>query len=85
MNKREWTTAFGLSFVPLVLWILFIAYNFDVNSPTFPWPVFLPPTLLYIGFQGCLALLAFGEQIGKMTRRLGPMVGALGGQIRKWF
>jgi uncharacterized RDD family membrane protein YckC len=85
MNNREWTTAFGLSFIPLVLWIFFIVYNFDVGSPAFPWPVFLPPTLLYIGFQFCLALLAFGEQIGKMTRKLYLAAGVLGEKIRKWF
>ncbi len=85
MDKREWITVFGLSFIPLVLWILFIVYNFDLSSPAFLWLVFLLPTLLYIGFQSYLALLAFGEQIGKISGKLYPAVSLLGQQIRRGF
>lgn len=85
MDKREWTTVFGLSFIPLVLWILFIVYNFDLSSSAFTWPVFPLPTLLYIGFQSCLALLAFGEQIGKISGKLYLAVSLLGEQIRRGF
>jgi hypothetical protein len=85
MDKREWTIVFRLSFIPLVLWILFIVYNFDLSSPAFPWPVFLMSTLLYISFQSCLALLAFGEQIGKISGKLYLAVSLLGEQIRRVF
>ena len=70
MNNSGWAIAFMLSFIPLGLWILFLCFKFGMNLSTFPWVLFAIPAVPYIGFQVCLAMLAFGERIRGEAEKL---------------
>lgn len=62
-SNERWTIAFILSFIPLGLWLSFLIFKFGMNLSTFPWVLFAIPAVPYIGFQVCLAMLAFGTAI----------------------
>ena len=69
MSNRGWEIVFALSFIPLGLWISFLLFKFGMNLSTFPWILFAIPAMPYIGFQVCLAILAFGERTREETER----------------
>ena len=83
MNNQGWVIAFSLSFIPLGLWISFLLFKFSMNLSMFPWVLFAIPAVPYIGFQICLATLAFDERIKGEAEKLRLAMLAFGTTITR--